>query len=175
LRRVILAVSATVAGLVLLLGFKTQSASSTAALPAAVTPSSGSSSTSTSTGSSGSSSSGSTGTGSGSSTGSSGSSSSSGSTSSSTGTKTATGDAVDTRYGPVQVKITVTNGKITSAEAIDYPQNSPRDQEINSWAVPQLQQETISANSAKIDMLSGATYTSDGYIQSLQSALDKLA
>jgi uncharacterized protein with FMN-binding domain len=46
--------------------------------------------------------------------------------------------------------------------------------EINSWAIPQLQQETITANSANIDMLSGATYTSQGYVQSLQSALDKV-
>jgi uncharacterized protein with FMN-binding domain len=74
----------------------------------------------------------------------------------------------------VQVRITVTNGKITAAEAISYPQTDPRDQEINSWAIPQLQQETIRANSASIDMLSGATYTSEGYVQSLQSALDKV-
>jgi uncharacterized protein with FMN-binding domain len=85
-----------------------------------------------------------------------------------------TGDSADTRYGPVQVKITVTNGKITAAEADDYPQTEPRDQQINSWAIPQLQQETIRANSSKIDLLSGATYTSEGYAQSLQSALDKL-
>jgi uncharacterized protein with FMN-binding domain len=72
------------------------------------------------------------------------------------------------------VKITVVNGKITSAQAVDYPQNNQRDIEINSWAIPQLQQETISANNASIDMLSGATYTSQGYVQSLQSALDQL-
>ncbi len=81
---------------------------------------------------------------------------------------------MDTRFGPVQVKVTVTDGKITSAQAVEYPQDRPRDIEINSWAVPQLEQETIAANSADIDMLSGATYTSEGYIQSLQSALDQL-
>ena len=179
MRRVITAVSATVAGLVLLLGFKTQSANHPLATPAVNTPSSSSSSSSSSSGSSSATGSSGSGSGSGSSgatpsAGATPSTGSTGSTGSTSGTKTVTGNAVDTRYGPVQVKITVTNGKITSAEAIDYPQNSPRDQEINSWAIPQLQQETIAASSANIDMLSGATYTSDGYIQSLQSALDQI-
>jgi len=105
---------------------------------------------------------------------SSGSSGSSGSSADSAGSKTATGDAVDTRFGPVQVKVTVVDGKITSAEAIDYPNRDPRDQEINSFAIPQLVSEAIAANSADIDMVSGATYTSEGYIQSLQSALDQV-
>lgn len=101
-------------------------------------------------------------------------SSSSGSgSSSSTGTKTVTGDAADTRYGPVQVKITITNGKVTAVQAVDYPMNDPRDQEINSYAIPQLNSEAVSAGSAQIDTVSGATYTSEGYITSLQSALDK--
>lgn len=84
-----------------------------------------------------------------------------------------TGDSVDTRWGPVQVQITVTNGKITSASAVDYPQNNGRDQEINAYAIPVLQQESVGATSANIDMVSGATVTSTGYVQSLQSALDK--
>ena len=91
----------------------------------------------------------------------------------STGAKTYTGDPVDTRWGPVQVRITVANRTVTSAQAVVYPQNNPRDQEINSFAVPTLNQEAVSAGSAKIDAVSGATYTSDGYIRSLQSALDK--
>jgi uncharacterized protein with FMN-binding domain len=153
MRRVILAVTSTVAVLVLLLGFKSQSA------PPVTKPSSASASgTSGTSGSS--------------------SSSSSGSSSSSTGgvsgTKTVTGDSADTRYGPVQVKITAVNGKITTVDAVDYPQNSSRDQEINSYAIPQLNQEALAAGSASIDVVSGATYTSDGYAQSLQSALDKL-
>ena len=82
------------------------------------------------------------------------------------------GAPADTRYGPVQVQITVSNGRITRADAITYPQESSRDQEINSQAVPQLDQETLQAQSAQIDTVSGATYTSDGYRQSLQSALD---
>lgn len=158
MRRVILAVASTVVGLVLLLGFKTVSASSTTPAPAAIAPSTaGSSSASSSTPS-----------------GESGPSSSGSSSSAATGTKTVTGASVDTRYGPVQVKITAVNGKVTSAQAVEYPENSSRDQEINSFAIPQLQQETINASSANIDMVSGATYTSQGYIQSLQSALDQL-
>ena len=65
-----------------------------------------------------------------------------------------------------------TNGKITKAEAVEYPQGNPRDQEINSYALPVLARRP-SAQSAQIDAVSGATVTSDGYIQSLQSALDQ--
>ncbi|HEX4431162.1 MAG TPA: FMN-binding protein [Frankiaceae bacterium] len=157
MRRIVLAAASTVAVLVLLLGFKSQSAppvtKPSAASSSGTSSTSGSSSSSSSTGSSG--------------TGSAG-------TGSTTGTKTVTGDAADTRYGPVQVKITAVNGKITSVDAIDYPQNDPRDQEINSFAIPQLNQEALAAGTANIDVVSGATYTTDGYIQSLQSALDKL-
>jgi uncharacterized protein with FMN-binding domain len=83
------------------------------------------------------------------------------------------GDAVDTQFGPVQVKISVRAGKVVSATAVEYPTSSPRDQEINSYAIPQLEQETIGVSSAGIDMVSGATFTSEGYLQSLQSALNK--
>ena len=71
------------------------------------------------------------------------------------------------------MRITVQNGTITAVEAIEYPQNNPRDQQINAYAIPQLNQEALSAKSASIDMVSGATYTSEGYVGSLQSALDK--
>ncbi|MFJ5309019.1 FMN-binding protein [Streptomyces sp. NPDC088350] len=98
------------------------------------------------------------------------SSSSSGSTA--TGAKTVNGDTVQTRWGPVQVKITVKNGKITDVTAVQSPSGNPRDQEINSAALPQLRSEALAAQSASIDTVSGATYTSDGYRQSLQSALD---
>jgi len=89
------------------------------------------------------------------------------------GDGTFTGDAADTRYGPVQVRITVSGGRITAADAIDYPQESGRDVRINSEAVPELNQETLQAQSAQIDTVSGATYTSEGYQQSLQSAIDQ--
>jgi uncharacterized protein with FMN-binding domain len=156
MRRVALALFSTITGLVILLDFKTHSTTS-GSIPAAV------GTTTPGTGSSG-------GTGSTGSTGSSGSSSSS---ATSTGTKTVTGSSVDTRWGPVQVQITVTNGKVTKVNAVVYPSGNSRDQEINAYAIPALNQEALSAGSAHIDTISGATVTSDGYISSLQSALDK--
>jgi uncharacterized protein with FMN-binding domain len=89
------------------------------------------------------------------------------------GDGTFTGDAVDTRWGPVQVAITVSGGKITDAKAVVYPDGNFRDQQINSYALPILAQEAVSAQSASIDHVSGATVTSDGYVASLQSALDQ--
>lgn len=91
---------------------------------------------------------------------------------SASGTGTATGDTVQTRWGPVQVRVTVRNGRLTDVTAVSYPQENPRDQEINSYALPELRREALAAQSAQIDTVSGATYTSDGYRQSLQSALD---
>jgi uncharacterized protein with FMN-binding domain len=58
-------------------------------------------------------------------------------------------------------------------QVVQYPDSSGRDQEINAQALPILVKETLSAQSAKVDMVSGATYTSDGYLTSLQSALDR--
>jgi uncharacterized protein with FMN-binding domain len=78
-----------------------------------------------------------------------------------------------TRYGNVQVQITVKDGKITSADVLQVPDNDRRDQMINSAAVPVYNQEAVSAQSAQIDVVSGATYTWDGYTQSLQSAIDQ--
>ena len=86
-----------------------------------------------------------------------------------------TGDAVNTRYGPVQVAITVSGGAVSDVQVVHYPSSNPRDRQINERAIPELVSETISAQSAEIDMVSGATYTSDGYIRSLQSALDEAA
>ncbi|REF30603.1 FMN-binding protein [Calidifontibacter indicus] len=111
----------------------------------------------------------------GSSTGSSGSagSSSSASGSNSSASGTFTGDSVDTRWGPVQVQITVSSGKITAVQAVVYPTDNPRDVEINNQALPILADEAVKAQSSQIDTVSGATVTSDGYISSLQSAIDK--
>ncbi|MDT5041688.1 MAG: hypothetical protein QOE51_2673 [Actinoplanes sp.] len=86
--------------------------------------------------------------------------------------KTYTGSAVQTRWGPVQVSITVNGGKITDVAVPVYPNGNGRDQEINAYALPTLRQETLAAQNAAIDTVSGATVTSDGYLQSLQSALD---
>ncbi|MFD7934135.1 FMN-binding protein [Streptomyces sp. NPDC048253] len=89
-----------------------------------------------------------------------------------TGTRSLTGDSVQTRWGPVQVRVTLKGGKLTDVTAVTYPQENPRDQQINAYAIPQLTREALTAQSADIDTVSGATYTSDGYRQSLQSALD---
>jgi len=86
----------------------------------------------------------------------------------------ATGDAADTQYGAAQVRVTVVDGKITKIEALQLQGNEPRSVEISSSAEPVLQQEALAAQSADIDAVSGATFTSASYAQSLQSALDKL-
>jgi uncharacterized protein with FMN-binding domain len=88
------------------------------------------------------------------------------------GSGTFSGAAADTQFGPVQVQIVMSGGKITSAQVLQVPQQSSRDIRINSQAVPILNQEAVQAQSAQIDTVSGATYTSEGYIQSLQSAID---
>ncbi|UQU61765.1 FMN-binding protein [Couchioplanes caeruleus] len=90
----------------------------------------------------------------------------------SSGGKTYTGAVTSTRWGDVQVAITVANGKITDVTVPVYPSDNGKDQEINAYALPVLKQETLAAQSADIDTVSGATVTSDGYLQSLQSALD---
>ncbi|MEU6144844.1 FMN-binding protein [Streptomyces sp. NPDC047081] len=86
--------------------------------------------------------------------------------------KTVTGKVVQTQYGPVQVRITVANGKITKADAVQAPKGGTSDQKT-ALSVPKLNQEAVAAGSAQIDSVSGATYTSNGYKQSLQSALDQ--
>lgn len=152
MRRALFAVSSTIAGLVMLLSFKTQSPVAVTPPAAASTPVPGggaapdpiTSTTPTTPAASG-----------------------------TAGSGTFTGDSADTRWGPVQVQITVTNGAVTAVRAVDYPQNNGRDIEINQFAIPQLNQEATAAKSATIDTVSGATVTSDGYIQSLQSAVDK--
>jgi uncharacterized protein with FMN-binding domain len=88
------------------------------------------------------------------------------------GTKTYTGSVAQTRWGPVQVTVTVTKGKITDVAIPVYPSGNGRDQEINAYALPILRQETLSAQNASINTVSGATVTSNGYLESLQAALD---
>lgn len=97
----------------------------------------------------------------------------SGSSSSAATSARYTGDVADTRWGPVQVQITVRVRKIIDAQAVQYPNGNGRDQEINSYALPVLSQEVVQRQSAQIDTVSGATVTSDGYLQSLQSAIDR--
>lgn len=149
MRRVILAVVSTVVGLVLLLTFKTHSISggSGSAPPAAIsTPDGGAAS---------------------------GVASAPASAGATAGGRTVTGAAASTMYGPVQVQITVRDGHVATARAVEYPKTFQQDQQINAYAIPELNREAVTAGSAKIDMVSGATYTSRGYISSLQSALDQ--
>lgn len=152
MRRAVLAILSTIAGLIMLLSFKTQGVVTATGLPAPIggttSSASGSNPSGTATPSAG------------------------GTTAA---TNTVTGTAVNTRFGPVQVRISVANGKVTAVEAINYPNGNGRDQEINAYAIPQLNQKTLQAGNASIDMVSGATYTSEGYIGSLQSALDQVS
>lgn len=89
-------------------------------------------------------------------------------------TGTATGDAVDARYGLVQVKVTAKNGKITDVTAVQLPNGDGRSMMISQQVEPMLKQQALAAQSANIQGVSGASYTSYGYQQSLQSALTKL-
>lgn len=86
---------------------------------------------------------------------------------------TFTGPVVQTAWGPVQVQLNVDGATITDVSVLQYPQGNPNDDQINGYALPILVQETLNAQSANIDMVSGATVTSGGYLQSLQAALDK--
>jgi uncharacterized protein with FMN-binding domain len=175
MKRITFWILSTLSAVVLLFGFHTStsgplatsSATSVVAGGNGVTPVTGSATTSGSSSSSSSSSS----SGSAGSTGSSSGSTASGSTSSAE--KTVTGTVAQTQWGPVQVQLAVASGKITDVSVVQYPNGNGRDQEINSQALPVLIKETVTAQSAQIDMVSGATVTSNGYLESLQSAIDK--
>jgi hypothetical protein len=169
---------ATVAGLVALLGFKSASSRPASALhatppqsPGASTPPSGGGASGPPAGTPSSPASAGPGAG-GSGSGNSGSGSGSGGGAAGA-SRTVTGDTVRTRYGNVQVQITVQGKKITAVAPVQLPDSNGIDLEIDQQVVPILVQESISAQSASIDAISGATYTSDGYIRSLQSAIDK--
>ena len=82
------------------------------------------------------------------------------------------GTVAQTRWGPVQVQVRISGGKIADITVLQQPNGNRRDVEINSYALPVLHDEVLNAQSAQIDTVSGATVTSDGYIQSLQAALD---
>jgi len=130
MRRAILAVIATVAGLVALLSFKTHSSSERSVASPTTPPSLP------------------------------------------PGERAVTGTVADTVYGPVQVQLIVNSDTIVKVNILQQPSDTQMDVEIGAYALPRLIGETITAQSARIDTVSGATYTSGGYIQSLQSALD---
>jgi len=151
MRRVILAVAGTIAGLVALLSFKSHAPS----LSAAATSGTGAGSSVSSSSS-----------GPGSPTGSPAANLPAGETA-------VTGQAVSTVYGPVQVRLIVRDNKIIKVVVLEQPTNTIHDIQIGQFAFPKLISETLEAQSAKIDAVSGASYTSAGYIRSLQSALDQ--
>lgn len=84
-----------------------------------------------------------------------------------------TGQDFPNQFGDTQVKVTISGGRITDVQAVQLPFDRPRSAEISQYAAPQLHDEVLQAQSAQIDSLSGATYTSDTYAQSVQSALDQ--
>ena len=91
-----------------------------------------------------------------------------------TGTETLTGSIFSSRYGNTEVQVTISNGKITAVNALELPSGG-RSGQISSYVEPILSSEALTAQSANIDIVSGATYTSEAYAQSLQSALDQAA
>jgi uncharacterized protein with FMN-binding domain len=88
------------------------------------------------------------------------------------GERTVDGNVANTVYGPVQVQVVVKDSKIVHVNILEQPSSTSHDLQIGQFAFPQLISETIIAQSAHVDAVSGASYTSAGYIQSLQSALD---
>ncbi len=86
---------------------------------------------------------------------------------------TYTGNSEDTQYGPVQVRATVSSGKLTEVTVLQVPDNGRYEDQIVTVALPILRSEALSKQTANIDIVSGATFTSQGYAQSLQSALDQ--
>jgi uncharacterized protein with FMN-binding domain len=143
MRRVILAVTGTIAGLVALLGFRSH-------VPSSVPQASG-----------GSASGGPAGTGPAPS-----------SSPLPAGARAIDGNVASTAYGPVQVQVVVQDQKVTGVNILEQPSATAHDLQIGQFAFPALIKETLAAQSAHIDAVSGASYTSAGYIQSLQSALD---
>jgi uncharacterized protein with FMN-binding domain len=87
---------------------------------------------------------------------------------------TVTGPVAQTQWGPMQVQVTIDGSTITDVQVLQHPTGDSRSDQINAYALPILQQETLDAQSASIDMVSGATVTSVGYVQSLQAALDEV-
>lgn len=88
---------------------------------------------------------------------------------------TVVGDAVRIRWGYVQVQVTVANGAITDIATLQIPMGDPRSAQINSYAEPYLRESALQSQSAAIDYVSGATFTSQAYARSLQSALDRVS
>jgi uncharacterized protein with FMN-binding domain len=174
MRRAVLALGSTVAGLILLLSFRSHTGSAASAGVSAAGTSSGSSAGTAGNGSSGGSAGGSmSGAAASASPPAKGGSAGQSSGGSAAGGRVVTGDVVNGPYGPSQVAITLSGNKITKVTVLQHTDDGSNSQQIDGNALPKLTSETLAAQSAKIDAVSGASYTSAGYIKSLQSALDK--
>jgi uncharacterized protein with FMN-binding domain len=156
MRRVLLAIGGTVAGLLMLLSFKSHTSAGLVSAAAGAGPSGpqpyGQASAAASP-----------------------TASSAGSSSgviSATGARQITGNVANTAYGPVQIQVTLVQNKISKVTVLEQPESTEHDIQIGDFSFPKLIQETLTAQSARIDSVSGATYTSAGYIKSLQSILD---
>jgi len=152
MRRALLTIGGTAAGLAALLSFKTHSpADAAASTPATTTPTSSATSPSGST---------------------SGSATKSTKSTKPAGTQTVTGKVADTQYGPMQVQLVYSGKKITNVNVLQRTDTGVTSVQIDDNSIPKLTSEVLTAQSARIDAVSGATATSQGYVQSLQSALD---
>jgi len=159
MRRAVLTLGTTAAGLAALLSFKTHSPA--AAAPVASTPSTPAASPTAPNSAASPKMAGS------------GTSKAMAGSGAATAARTVTGSVAMTQFGPMQVKVTLEGQRITQATVVQQTNDGSESQQIDSFSIPKLTSETIAAQSARIDAVSGATYTSQGYIQSLQSALDQ--
>ena len=164
MRRAVIVLGSTAAGLAALLSFKTHSVAAadpapSAPAPSATTPQAAPSSTGSAAAKA-------------SATPKAGTTTQA-STATQAATRTLTGTVASTQYGPMQVQVTLAGTKITKVTVLQRTDDGSESDQIDSTAIPMLTSETLAAQSAHIDAVSGASYTSSGYIQSLQSALDK--
>ena len=181
MRRLLLALAGTAAGLAAVLSFKTQGSAATSGMAAPVTGTQGSASAAASTGSTTPKSSGGTAaaqqgaaaTQQGGTAAQQGGTAAQQGGTAAAGAKVLTGAVDNTSYGPMQVQVTMAGSKITGVKVLQQTNTGSLSQQIDANAIPQLTKETLAAQSARIDAVSGASYTSAGYIKSLQSALDQ--
>ncbi len=163
MRRALLTLGGTAAGLAALLSFKSHSLAAAAPDPAASTPAATAQPAAGGTGAGSASPASSPAGGGSAKSGASGPAS----------VRTVTGAVDNTAYGPMQVQLTLAGTKITKVTVLQRTNSGSESDQIDGAAIPKLTSETLAAQSARIDAVSGASYTSSGYIQSLQSALDQ--
>ena len=163
MRRVVIVLGSTAAGLAALLSFKTHSLAAQAPAASTPAPSTGTPQATASA----------TGPGSAGSAAGKTASAPAKASAAAPATRTVTGTAANTQHGPMQVQVTLAGTKITKVTVLQRTNDGAESDQIDATAIPKLTSETFAAQSARIDTVSGASYTSSGYIQSLQSALDQ--